>query len=159
MPQWEVEEILAHEYFRNICITLVSVMVIVFIMLGDWQTSIFIFCAIIFTLVDVMGFIYAMGMTLDPFSTICFVCGIGLCVDYGVHIGHFFITTKGSKTERAINSFITISPAILHGGTSSILALVPLAFSESHTFITIFRAISSNVALGSFTGSFSCQSC
>jgi len=102
----------------------------------------------------VIGLTYAMGLNIDPFSTICFVCGIGLCVDYGIHIAHFFSVAKGSKTERAINAFVSISPAIFHGGTSTILALVPLAFSESHGFTTFFRINTSIVCFGIFHGLF-----
>lgn len=138
-PQWEVEEILVGEMIRNLAIALSCVFVIVLIILADLRACLLILGCILFTLVDVIGLTYAMGMTLDPFSTICYVVGIGVCVDYGVHIAHSFLIATGTKSERAINGFVSISPAIIHGGISTILAVVPIAFSESHSFITFFR--------------------
>ena len=151
-PQWEVEDILLGEMFRNLAIAFSCVLIIVLVILADLRACFFILGCIIFTLVDVVGLTYAMGMTLDPFSTICNVVGIGVCVDYGVHIAHSFIVAKGTKAERAIDGFITISPAIIHGGISTILAVLPIAFSESHSFITFFRLLTSTVCIGLFHG-------
>ena len=38
--------------------------------------------------------------------------------------------TFASRKERATRGFVSISPAILHGGVSTVLALVPIAFSQ-----------------------------
>ena len=40
----------------------------------------------------------------------------------------------------------------MHGGASTLLALLPTAFSQSHTFITFFRILSSTAALGLYHG-------
>ena len=39
-----------------------------------------------------------------------------------------------------MSGFVSISPAILHGGVTTFLALILLAFSESYPFITFFKA-------------------
>ena len=52
-----------------------------------------------FTMVDVAGITYPMGMNLDPFYLISTIIGVGLSVDYAVHIAHSFIISKGSKKQ------------------------------------------------------------
>ena len=52
-----------------------------------------------FTMVDVAGITYPMGMNLDPLYLISTIIGVGLSVDYAVHIAHSFIISKGSKKQ------------------------------------------------------------
>ena len=151
-PAWEVEEILVGEMFRNLSVALLSVLVIIFITLADSRACLVIMMCVIFTMIDVVGISYMLDMTIDPFSTICYIIGVGLSVDYGAHIAHAFIISKGTKKQRATKGFVSISPAIVHGGVSTLLALAPTAFSQSHTFITFFRIISSTAVFGLYHG-------
>ena len=57
-----------------------------------------------------------------------------------------------SRQERATRGFLSISPAILHGGASTVLALVPIAFSQTHGFVVMFRLVSLIVLFGLFHG-------
>ena len=53
----------------------------------------------------------------------------------------FFLSFfPGTKEERAVNSLKSMGPAILNGGITTFLALVLLGFSQSHVFITFFKA-------------------
>ena len=54
--------------------------------------------------------------------------------------------------ERARSAFVTISPAVLHGGVTTFLSLVFLATSESYCFITFFKIMSAIVLFGLFHG-------
>ena len=53
-----------------------------------------------------------------------------------------------------MNGFIAMGPAILHGGITTFLALIFLAFSESHVFVTFFNIVSMTVVFGLFHGLF-----
>ncbi|CAB4059413.1 NPC1 [Lepeophtheirus salmonis] len=68
------------------------------------------------------------------------VLSIGLCVDYSIHIAHFFLCASGDAAERAASSVESIGIAIINGGTTTFMALILLIFSESHIFITFFKA-------------------
>ena len=57
-----------------------------------------------------------------------------------------------ARQERATRGFLSISPAILHGGASTVLALVPIAFSQTHGFVVMFRLVSLIVLFGLFHG-------
>ena len=121
---------MASELWFNLSTALVCVLLIVFITLADLCTCLLILSCVLFTMVDVLGLIYLWGMTLDPLTLICNIIGVGLSVDYGAHIAHAYIISKGSKKDRTCNGFISISPAVLHGGVSTILALTPTAFAR-----------------------------
>merc|ERR1719331_3618372 len=140
------------ELYRNITMALGSVFVIVFITLADFRACLMILSCVMFTMIDVAGVTYPMGMNLDPFYLISTIIGVGLSVDYAVHIAHSFIISKGTRKQRTISGFVSISPAILHGGVTTFLALILLAFSESYPFITFFKIISLTVVFGLYHG-------
>ena len=78
---------------------------------------------------------------------------IGLSVDYAAHIAHCYLVSKGTKTQRATHAFVSISPAVIHGGISTFLAVIPIGgFTQSHASITFFRMVSLTVFFGLYHG-------
>ena len=56
---------------------------------------------------------------------------MGLAVDYGAHIAHFFMTVEnGDRNQRIQETLINIGPAVWHGGFSTFLAFVLLMTSK-----------------------------
>ena len=56
---------------------------------------------------------------------------MGLAVDYGAHIAHYFMTTEeGDRNERVGKTLINIGPAVLNGGFSTFLAFILLITSK-----------------------------
>ena len=151
-PVWEIEERLSKEFYQNVGIALACVIIISLISLSDLRAILLTITCVIFTLVDILGASYFMGMTIDVHTANTFIIGIGLSVDYGAHIAHSYSVSKGFKNQRAISGFISISPAIIHGGISTFLALVPIAFSKTYVFLTFFKLLSLTVFLGLFHG-------
>ena len=151
-PFWEMDERLSKEFYQNVGIALACVVIISLISLSDLRATLLTITCVLFTLVDVMGASYFMGLPIDVGTANTFIIGIGLSVDYGAHIAHSFSVSKGFKNQRAISGFISISPAIIHGGISTFLALVPIAFSKTYVFLTFFKLLSLTVFLGLFHG-------
>ena len=58
----------------------------------------------------------------------------------------------GSSVERAKTSLHDICPAVLNGGMTTFLALVVLADSNSHAFLTFFKVFFLTVVFGMFHG-------
>lgn len=80
------------------------------------------------------------GLTIDLVSCIALQLAVGLCVDYAAHIGHTFLTiSKGTKTERAMETVLQIGSAVLSGGSSTLLSLAMLANSDAYTFQAFFK--------------------
>ena len=96
---WEVDGILSEELFRSIVLALGCVFLIVVFMLANITGAVLVLLCVIFTLVDVMGFMYFWGLTVD--TTTSMVC-IGLSVDYAAHIAHGFleeVEPEGNETR------------------------------------------------------------
>jgi len=65
--------------------------------LGSWRGSIFVMMCVLFTCVNVSGFMHWWGLTIDITSMNIIIISVGLCVDFCAHIVHGFLTGKGSK--------------------------------------------------------------
>lgn len=112
IPAWEIEDILARELTRNLLLALFCVLIVIFITLADTRICILVLMCVLFTIIDVMGVAYIWGITLDPFSLVALIVGIGLSVDYSAHIAHSFIISKGTRKERTVKGFVSIRDAI-----------------------------------------------
>ena len=94
----------------------------------------------------------AWDITIDVVSAVNIIIAVGLCVDYSVHICHAFLTVSGSRRERARAAITDMGAAVLNGGTSTLLAFVLLAGSESHVFSVFFRIFLLVIIFGLFHG-------
>ena len=56
------------------------------------------------------------------------------------------------KSNRMKKSLIAIAPAVLHGGTSTLLAVVLLAFSDVYVFVSFFKIFVLVVVFGLYNG-------
>ena len=87
----EVDGILSEELFRSIVLALGCVFLIVVFMLANITGAVLVLLCVIFTLVDVMGFMYFWGLTVDTTTSMLLIVCIGLSVDYAAHIAHGFL--------------------------------------------------------------------
>ena len=58
----------------------------------------------------------------------------------------------GSSVQRAQSSLMKICPAVLNGGMTTFLALIVLADSNSHAFLTFFKVFFLTVVFGMYHG-------
>ena len=52
---------------------------------------------------------------------------------------NIFVFSPGSRNQKAYKAIEDIGPAVLQGGFSTFLALLPLAFTDSHLFQAFFK--------------------
>jgi Niemann-Pick C1 protein len=78
---------------------------------------------------------------------------IGLLVDFIMHVSLRYFESKGeTREEKVKNTLRTMGVPVLIGGISTLLGVVPLAFSTSAIFSTIFVAFLALVLLGAGHG-------
>lgn len=77
-------------------LAMVCVFVITLLLLAKFKICCLVLLCVIFTLVDMVGFLHFWDTTIDTISCINIVLAIGLCVDYSVHIAHAFIVAEGT---------------------------------------------------------------
>ncbi|KOC67294.1 Patched domain-containing protein 3 [Habropoda laboriosa] len=143
---WVTDKLIAQEVQRNVLLALFCVMGMTGLLIAELQTCFWIFLCVLLTLLNVCGFMYFWGLTIDIASCIGLELGIGLCVDYAAHVAHAFINAaseRGSedRTRRAHVAVRYIGAAVAYGAGSTLLALSMMAFSESyvfHAFLKIF---------------------
>lgn len=153
-PAWEIEEIIPGELYQNLSLVLVIVLLVVFVTMANFRTCSLILSCVLFTMVDVIGVTYLLNMTICPCYIVNTIICVGISVDYAAHIAHSCSTSKGSKIQCVKRGFTYISPAVVHGGMTTFLALILLVFSQSHIFQYFFAIISLTVAFGLFHGLF-----
>ena len=75
---WEVDEILSDELIRSIALALICVFFIVIFMLANVTGAVLVLISVMFTIADVMGFMYFWGLTIDSTSCMLLIICIGL---------------------------------------------------------------------------------
>lgn len=75
---WEVDEILSVELIRSIALALTCVFFIVIFMLANVTGAVLVLISVMFTIADVMGFMYFWGLTIDSTSCMLLIICIGL---------------------------------------------------------------------------------
>ena len=106
-----------------------------------------------FCIVEILGFMYAIGIVIDSVSVINVVLAVGLSIDYSAHVGHCFMV-KGdhSKDARALEALADIGASVLNGALSTFLAVAVLLFSTSYVFTTLATQFALTVGLGLIHG-------
>ena len=146
-------KILQQELFQNVGLAIAAVGVIVFFTVGSPVTALLITINVGFCIVEILGFMWALGIAIDSVSVINIVLAVGLSVDYSAHVGHCFMTKGGpDKNARALESLADIGAAVLQGAISTFLAVVVLLFSKSYVFEILSKQFAVTVVLGVLHG-------
>lgn len=146
-------KIIRQELFTNVGLALAAVAVIVFVTVASPVTSLLITVNVTFCIIEILGFMYAIGIAIDSVSVINIVLAVGLSIDYSAHVGHCFMLKGGdNKDRRVLESLADIGAAVLSGATTTFLAVVVLLFSSSYVFTTLSKQFALTVGLGVLHG-------
>ena len=145
-------EIITTELIRNLLLALLCVFLATLFLIANLFTSILVCISVLFTLLNVGGFMHFWGLTIDTSAAILITIAMGLSVDYSAHIAHAFMVTEGSRNDRVIITLTNMGPAVLNGGFSTFLAFALLMSSASYVFITFFKIFFLIVVFGLFHG-------
>jgi len=150
---WETDAIVGIELIRNVGIALICIFITTLATLGSWRGSIFVMMCVLFTCIDVSGFMHWWGLTIDITSMNIIIISVGLCVDFCAHIVHGFLTSSlKTQAERVVFIMENIAPAVMNGGFSSLIALSLLVTSKSHIFVSFFKIFFMICVFGLFHG-------
>jgi len=94
-----------------------------------------------------------MGLTIEIVTSIVLLLSVGLALDYAAHIGVTYVVTRGAdRRTRAQESLASMGMAVGHGGVSTLLAFILVAFSNSYIYLTFFKMFVCVVVFGLFHG-------
>merc|ERR1712062_79780 len=120
---------------RNILLAVICIFVVTLLLLSNIFASAMVVGSVILTLLDVAGFMYWWGLTIDTVSSLLLTVAMGLAVDYGTHIAHYFLTCEEETRNKRIElTLIEMGPAVFNGGFSTFLAFILLMTSKSYVF-------------------------
>ena len=146
-------KIIQRELFMNVGLAIAAVGVIVFVTVASPVTSILITFCVGSCIVEILGFMWALGVVIDSVSVINVTLAVGLSVDYSAHVGHCFMTKHGKdRNVRATESLADIGAAVLNGAMSTFLAVAVLLGSSSYVFEVLSRQFALTVGLGVLHG-------
>eukprot|EP01024_Parvocaulis_polyphysoides_P050526 TRINITY_DN4922_c0_g2_i1.p1 TRINITY_DN4922_c0_g2~~TRINITY_DN4922_c0_g2_i1.p1 ORF type:complete len:208 (-),score=8.85 TRINITY_DN4922_c0_g2_i1:201-824(-) len=146
--QYEQYKQIGREVVVNIGLAMLMVLVIITIMLLNFSASTITFVMIFSIVVNLIGYMYYWGYTVDSVTVIFWVISLGLSVDYCVHITHGFLNQVGEGENRFEVGNVRMRKAlseagvgIINGAISTLLAVLCLSASESYVFVTFFSAL------------------
>ena len=91
------DKIIQRELYQNIGSSLAAMYLTVLVFLGSFRGAALVILCVLGTLVEVAGFMYFMGLTINVITCNSLVISIGLCVDFSAHIAHGFISRSGTR--------------------------------------------------------------
>jgi len=128
-------------------VSAVSIVSLIFI--PHWSSVLFVAPIISILYVDLLGFLQLCGVAINAVSYISLVMSIGLMVDFLLHILLRFFESKETSRDAKVKDVLqTMGTSILIGGISTFLGVLPLVFSTSTIFSTIFYCFLGLVVLG-----------
>lgn len=136
---YEQYAVIEREALLNLGLALVAVCVITLIVLADLRSTTLVMLCVLLTDVDILGLMWLWGLTIDSVAIVNLVLAVGLAVDYSAHVAHAFAGATGTRDERAVKAVVEMGTAVIHGATSTFLAVLVLASSQSYIFRIFFK--------------------
>jgi predicted RND superfamily exporter protein len=146
--RWEFYAACAQELALTTIIGVVAVTGVAFLLIPHWTAALFVLPLICVLYVDLLGVMQWFGVHVNAVSYIALVMSIGLLVDYIMHVLLRYYESPGNRMEKTVEMLKTMGASIFIGGLSTFLGILPLAFSSSDIFTTIFVIFMGLVTLG-----------
>lgn len=145
---WQFYSVAVDELILSTILGVVAVSVLSTIFMPHWTAFFFVAPLICVLYVDLLGVLQFAGIAVNPVSYISMVMSIGLLVDFIVHILLRYYEVQGDRKSRTKEMLRTMGSSVMLGGISTFLGVLPLAFSTSTIFFTIFVTFLGLVTLG-----------
>ncbi|CAF3760017.1 unnamed protein product [Rotaria sordida] len=118
------------------------------IIIPDLKSVIIIISTMCMILLSFIATLHVWGIQISSIMMVELVMSIGFCSDFCVHIVHAFLTSTGTRKERAQQALINMGMPILCASLSSIIGVLFLGFAHSYLFRTFFKAMISIMTIG-----------
>lgn len=149
MFTWDFYASTVDELSVTTALGIIAVCVIGFAFIPHWSAVCFLFPFITILYIDLMGFLQFTGNSLNVVSYFGLVISIGLLVDFLMHMLLRYHECPGETREDKVKAALkSMGASVLVGGLSTMLGVLPLAFSTSELMRTVFVAFVGMVGLG-----------
>jgi Cation/multidrug efflux pump len=149
---WEFYAVAVEELLLSTIASVLAVAVITFLFIPRISVLCIVMLSVIMIYMDVLGLMHWAGFSINPVTLIAILMSIGLMVDYVLHVvmrcfEHHkqqpIMTTSQENDVPKVHvdmydCLSTIGISVMIGGASTVLSTIPLAFSTSEIFFSIF---------------------
>ncbi|KAE9554217.1 hypothetical protein FO519_002581 [Halicephalobus sp. NKZ332] len=126
--------------------------VISIIIFNPWAASMVAIIVVSMT-IELAGFMGIFGLKMNPISAVTLITAVGIGVEFTAHVVLAFLTSLGTKDERMESALKHMFIPVLHGGLSTLLGIIMLAFSEFDFIVDYFFVVmSALIVIGLFNG-------
>merc|ERR1712157_611177 len=117
------------------------------------SAALLVIVSVVCTIVDVLGFMWAWGLTIDGVTVVYTVIAIGLAVDYSAHIGEAYVLSKReTRNEKVVDALNRVGASVFNGAFSTFLAVAAMGASQTYVFRVFFRQFFLVTLLGGVHG-------
>ena len=145
---WEFYAVSVDELILTTVLGVVAVTAVALVFVPHWTGALFVLPMICLLYIDLLGVMQWAGVHVNAVSYIALVMSIGLFVDFILHVLLRYYESSGNREEKVAEMLRTMGASVLIGGISTFMGTLPLAFSTSTIFYTIFIAFVGLVTLG-----------
>jgi len=150
---WEQYAVIAGEFYRNLVAAVCVVFVITIILIPKISAALLVILSVVVTIVDVLGFMWLWGLTIDGVTVVYTVIAIGLAVDYSAHIGEAYVlSTAKTRNDKVVDALNRVGASVFNGAFSTFLAVAAMGLSQTYVFRVFFRQFFLVTSLGSVHG-------
>jgi len=140
---------------RSLGLALAGIALVCFLLLPP-VAAIASLLSISFVNVDIMGFVGLWGVNMSVSMAAILVLALGFSVDYSAHVAEgFCVRLRKQPSDPAaamVETLRTTGVSVLHGGASTFLAVLMLAFSATGGFVDMFKCFFLMVVFGLLHG-------
>uniref|UniRef100_A0A914I5P3 SSD domain-containing protein n=1 Tax=Globodera rostochiensis TaxID=31243 RepID=A0A914I5P3_GLORO len=121
---------------RNFAVLLVISLII----FNPWA-AVMVAIIVVTMTVELAGFMGVFGVKMNPISAVTLITAVGIGVEFTAHVVLAFLTSLGTRDERMVACLEHMFIPVIHGGLSTLLGIVMLAFSEFDFVIKYFFVV------------------
>ncbi|VIO93291.1 Patched family protein [Brugia malayi] len=144
---WEQYLSLRWNLFIAICVISSAVFIVISVVIFNPWAAMMVIIVVISMTIELAGFMGATGVKLNPVSAVTLVAAVGIGVEFTVHVVLVYLTSLGSKDERMAACLNHMFIPVIHGGLSTLLGILMLAFSEFDFIVKYFFIVLSALIL------------
>lgn len=146
---YEQYKTIEEEAQRNIGLAFLAIVIITMLLIPHPCVASLVFLSVVFTIVEVVGFMYHWGLKVDGVTVVMLIVALGLAIDYSAHIGVAYLhSTEQDRPKAVIQALADMGTPVCHGAMSTFIAIVVLAGSKSYVFISFFKQLVLATMLG-----------
>uniref|UniRef100_A0A915Q821 SSD domain-containing protein n=1 Tax=Setaria digitata TaxID=48799 RepID=A0A915Q821_9BILA len=144
---WEQYLSLRWNLLVAICVIASAIFIVISILIFNPWAAMMVLIVVVSMTIELAGFMGATGVKLNPVSAVTLVTAVGIGVEFTAHIVLAYLTSLGTRDERMAACLNHMFIPVIHGGLSTLLGIIMLAFSEFDFIVKYFFIVLSALIL------------